>query len=298
MDARKLAVRAGLAMIMVIMIGMISVADTPPVYLPLILDQESHTPTASPTHPPSPTATPTTTPTTLPDGAVEVLAYCQHDTGYLYFVHGEVRNDTSAPVATVRITATGKDVNGDAVWQRSGETLVSVLNPGDKAPFRIWDQSGNIPPELVSIELGVDWLSATRSLQSLTVLSQELNFEDSTMVFTGTARNDTNRLADRPLAVVSVYQSITEDEAVLVGSGLASTVPPNVAPGETCTFRIEVHSSCSTPDRWNARVFSTYLSDPGNATALGLPASVDAREGEQNGPGASDRPERYLGVAR
>ena len=233
-------------------------AAAPPVRLPLIVNERdpaaASTPTPTITPTPSPTSSPMPTATLSPDETVDLLSQCQNDTGFLYFVHGEVQSNMRRDVESVRITAVGKDIEGNPVWTRSGSALISILRPGDRAPFRIWDQSAFMPPDLVSIELSTEWDYTTQPLQELTVVSHTMDFSEPVLVCSGTARNDTDRVAEAPLAVVSLYETVSPGELVLVGSGLWTTDPARVAPGETCTFRIEIPSYCTRPDSWHVRV--------------------------------------------
>lgn len=71
--------------------------------------------------------------------------------GY-YEVNGEVQNNTGSPMEFPKIVATFYDSSGAVVESDSTYAQITPLQPGQKAPFRLW-ASSSVTPRIARYEL-------------------------------------------------------------------------------------------------------------------------------------------------
>ena len=257
-------------------IWVLAVLAATPVNLPLILNlggpsgTPSATPTATNTLPspttgtpslsPTATRTPFATATRTPFPAVDVLSYCVDDFSNTVqsYINGEVQNNAGYTVDNVNITAYARASDDSLLWTKSVRTTISVMEPGTKSPFKFI--AVNYPEDVHHVDLVVEAREAGSShrLQELTVLSTNAEVHEYTMQVMGSARNDTDRDASYPIAVVSLYDSVDVETRRLVGSDRVFVNPSTVLPGETCEFDVAIYGICTPAQSWDVRVVDDY----------------------------------------
>jgi hypothetical protein len=199
-------------------------APTTAVYLPSIAN------------PPTPTPAPTPVPAPLADGV-----YALSQSGYAdspnYHVFLELRNDRSATICFVRITASFYDAAGALLATKTGYTMFTHLAPGQVSPVHVFLSPA--PANIASYTLAVVWQNACSSFQyrDVTVLSHNLRDDLGAEIY-GEVRNDTPQTLKSVKAVVTFYDPGGRIRFADFGYLSGGTV---LAPGQTGAYTVHTY---------------------------------------------------------
>ncbi len=209
------------------------------------------TPTDTPTITPTPTLTPTLTPTPGPTGEVVVLSSTAFTpTADSLYIVGEIQNNTNRNVQAVQINAILRERSGMILTGEDGRALVTVLEPGDIAPFRVVMQSG--AGAWMAYELTVNWSESSDPPVGLDIMSREGYFGQADAFHVrGTMRNQTSEVRDAVTVVVTAY----DETGAVVGADFSATNPATLQPGQEISYTVEIPFWAGQPEQSTIDLF-------------------------------------------
>jgi len=219
------------------------------VYLPLVIRQNTLSPsdTATPFFTPLPSATPTAT--SLPN-IVAILSSSTYTSSSSRYIVGEVRNDTLSNVRYVKVIVSMYDSNNVFLGTDYGYTLMDILKPTQRSPFEILILDP--PANFHHYTLKVEWsTTTTQPLQGLVIVSygdRPASIENWHYVY-GEVRNDTGGNAKYIKIVVTGY----DIQGTVVMTDYGYTSQTELAVGETGPFEIII-SAWNNPARYELQV--------------------------------------------
>jgi hypothetical protein len=205
------------------------------IYLPLLMKEFGLAPSLTPT--PTVTLTKTHTPTATPTPALapEVVvlssnAFAPYAEATSLYIVGELRNDSSSNVWSVRINATLRDSSGNAAGTGYSYAMIDTLSPGMTSPFRIIFPD---PPAWASYELTLTGDTTSQQPYPLEILNSTSHFDgfDAYHVV-GETRN---QYAEQR-TWIAAYVTLYDDSGEVIGVDSGHTDPNHLNPGETASF--------------------------------------------------------------
>jgi hypothetical protein len=163
-------------------------------------------------HPPAQDVTPTPIylPIVLnnyrpPENVYVVSSSAYTDTMPFLHVVGEVINNTSGNVSSVRVTCVLRNAGGAVVRMEYTYTMIDVLAPGQKAPFQVWFYDY---PDYASYDLTVTYSSTSQPARTgVSVLSSSTWPEGSTLYLVGEVQNNTTGNVGSTKVAVTYYDA-------------------------------------------------------------------------------------------
>ncbi|MEA3337391.1 MAG: FxLYD domain-containing protein [Chloroflexota bacterium] len=127
------------------------------------------------------------------------------ETNHLQAVVGELRNDMSSNARFVVAVGTFYDNNGD-IWRADqNTTMLQVLAPGQRSPFKL---AAVEPDEIASYVVEPRGFPTTVQADAdLTIVTSAATIQDETLLVSGQVRNDGSDLANDVRVVISLYSS-------------------------------------------------------------------------------------------
>jgi hypothetical protein len=182
----------------------------------------------------------------VPSPVVRVLssnAFVPYSGSTSWYIVGEVRNDTSANVQFVRISATLRDAGGNVVDSDYSYSMIGKLTPGMTSPFWIIFSD---PPSWSTYDLQVTWDTTSQQPYAMEILNSTLYF-DSYDAFhvVGEIRN---QYAEQR-TFVEAYVTMYDASGQVIGVDSTFTNPYDLNPGQTASFDSEVYFWKYKPDQ-------------------------------------------------
>ena len=170
--------------------------------------------------------------TNAQSGSVTLLSsasYSSAATGIFYVV-GEVRNDTPDPARYVQVKATFYDAAGAAVASSFAFIDIGVIAPGEKSPFRIILFADEGADVVGSYKLAIEWHKAIAKPAALK-LSIDRGYYSSAGSYhlIGEVANDGESTASGTKVPAAIYDSAGK----VVDEGFTFTGPSIIPPGES-----------------------------------------------------------------
>jgi hypothetical protein len=180
----------------------------PPIHLPLVLNN----------YPP-------------PATVYVVSSSTYTDTNTLNVV-GEVINNTSGNVASVRVTCALRNASGDVVRMQYAYTMIDLLAPGQKAPFEMWFYDC---PDYASYDITVAYHSTTQPARTgVSVLSNSTYYSGYGLLLTvGEVQNNTTGNVKWIKVVITYYDA----SGRVTDADYAYVLPNVLGPGQKGAFR-------------------------------------------------------------
>jgi hypothetical protein len=168
----------------------------------------------------TPLPTPTSTPTPDPGGIALVSARSFYRSGTLYVV-GEARNERTAPVYFVQVSARFYDATGTLVATDYTYTFLQRLSPLQKSPFKLI--LSNPPDNVAKLSLAISYSnSSIFKRQDVSVLSTNTRNNFGVEVF-GEVENSQSYTVSSAEAYVTFY-----DEAQQVVDAQRAYISPSL----------------------------------------------------------------------
>jgi hypothetical protein len=183
--------------------------------------------------------------------------------GTLYIV-GEVLNNTPDNVTFVRVTATLHNSNGDVIRANYTYTLIDVLAPGQKAPFKI--PFDDYPSEYASYRLSATYATTIQSAKSGVSLLSSSTWDSGLgdLYTVGEVQNNTGGNVEFVKIAATYYNAA----GVVTNADYTYTDIDILGPGQKGPFKIY------TDDR----LYDTYtLSVDYNVTTESPPSGISIK---------------------
>lgn len=210
------------------------------------------TPTPTPTSMPTATGTATSVPTrtpseTLTPDTVRVRSCRTYSSYSILYVAGEVVNDMSLPVYSVKVQGVFYDSAGEVVASRFTYAYLTRTAPGQRNPFKLSVLSG---AELIdSFELALSWReSSILDYDDIAVVSQDTRDYYGVEVY-GEVRNDHEREMRGVEVAVTFYDAA--GEVVDVDRAYASVTA--LTPGAISSYSVKTFDEDLTFDSLGVR---------------------------------------------
>lgn len=208
------------------------------IYLPLVVSGFGPSlPTPTPTN----TSTPVPTATPRPSGTVEVVSSSTYWvwTSDLKVV-GEVINNTASKVEWIEVTGVLRDANGYAVRTAWTYAMTTILEPGQKAPFKMYFFDA---PMYASYGFIVDFDTTPAPAHDLEVLSATVSGD---LYITGEVRNNHDW---KTYEWVEVAATLYNTAGTVVDCEYTYTTPEDLGPGASGVYQIGF---------WDAPAWTSY----------------------------------------
>lgn len=224
----------------------IGIMDGQNVFLPLAVKAEdTPVPTIEPT-PIQPTTVPTVPPTAVPSNKVVVVsssAFSPYSGSKSVYVVGEVRNETTSNVESIKINGILRDANGGIVDSDYSYSYVGELTPGLVSPFRLI--FSNVPA-YTTYELTVTWSKGSGSIYELQTSGIEPFFDTSDAYHVrGVVKNQ--YAVKRTF--VQLFLTMYDSNNTVIGVEEMYTNPTELEPNQEVPFDIDAYFWNGKPDR-------------------------------------------------
>jgi len=205
-----------------------------------------------------PTLNVASAPTTAgPAGALEVRQLTQYiNTVGGFTVIGLVRNQGSAPISDIKVTATVKDKNGGEIGSGADQylALVTTLPPQASAPFAITFSTLSGEPATADVQAaGTPYVPAGAEYPpaaGLSVSDMQLSKASagSGNLLTGRVKNGGSATA----ATVRILGAAYDAQGTLVDVGRGLPDPETLAPGADAPFQVKFRRDDVQIDKYDA----------------------------------------------
>jgi hypothetical protein len=182
----------------------------------------------TPTHP-IPSATQPAATATQSQPALEILSHTSYTDAGWYHIVGEIRNNSTQPMAFVKIVATLYDDASTVVGTDFTYTELDVIPPGGKSPFETgtdqWEGTTNY-------KLQAQGRPSSPARQDIVIKSHQSYVDGSWLHVRGEVENTGDTDAEFVKIVVTLY----DETGTVVGTDFTYTDLDTVPPGGTSPF--------------------------------------------------------------
>lgn len=154
-----------------------------------------------------------------------------------YVIHGEVRNDTDAPIHDVQLEVTFQDADGRTIADGSAATAVSRIDPGMAAPVVKTHYAA--PEGIVGATFKVVGWRTSGPHHAVRVGDVRAAEGRLGVIVTGRGRNET----DRPLSNLKLVTAFRDAKGRVAGVAFDYPVNGTLRPGASFDFTVETFDS-------------------------------------------------------
>ncbi len=160
---------------------------------------------------------------------LEFLSHTSYSDGAWYFIVGEIRNNSTQPMASVKIVATLYDGSGNVVGTDYTYTELDVIPPGGKSPFETgtdqWEGATNY-------RLQVQGSSSEPSREDVVIKSHTYHTDGDWLIIVGEVENTGRTDAESVRIIITLYDAGGD----VVGLDYTYAALDTIPPGETSPF--------------------------------------------------------------
>ena len=201
------------------------------------------------------------------------------DETHIMHVLGEVKNDSSAAVKDVIVTAAFYDKEGKALAPNQVTSKLRVINPGQSAPFDIPYYDTATVDKVGDYKLSAVGKSADTKPVAIKILSSQSRLDVLGVYYINVqARNDGSDTATNPGIIATLYDK--DGHVVAIGEALAEggDKVTEMAPGQEAGFGVAVAERLQTYKAVRYALVADsdqYLSNVVTTQAAGLGANAN-----------------------
>jgi hypothetical protein len=173
----------------------------------------------------------------------------------VFFITGEVANHTAQPIASVPVRAILLDEQGKGIAEAVDIVMGHAAPPGGFAPFSLRFGQGQ-PQEARGFDVTLgssDWQPEVINLAPADALEWEAGTQfspDGSLFITGTVRNVSGTILQKPRAIVTVF----DDANRVIAAGFADADEAVLLPDGTANYTILVPETGGTPANFIVQV--------------------------------------------